>query len=695
MAVIELKNRSRISALVLTERQQSFGLLELINQPVWVFDIDKRQIHWANTAALAVWDATSLEELCNRDMASDMSESVAKRLAQFQSDFVANSAVFNEQWTLYPGGVAVSLYVRFSGLPLLDGRMAMLCHARPTMAETPESLRSVEALLHTPVMITLYDGMGKPLYRNPAARASACAIHETLENRIVDPNAYVRLMTALQTEPLTTLTLTVRTADGEQWHEFSARRCRDAVTGADAILVSEADVSVLKQTEAKANFLALHDGLTGLPNRAQVIQRFTGAVDAVRRAGSEAALIFIDLDHFKDVNDTLGHAAGDELLVQIAERLRKATRSTDLVARLGGDEFLILVASRDIKAEVDQVRERVLHSVSQPALLRGTEVRVTPTMGVSLYPRDGVDLETLLRKADLAMYSGKERGRNDMAYYHEGMGTAVGDRMTLEADLRSAFERNEFEVHYQPMVCTHSRRVAGVEALVRWRHPVRGFVGPDLFIPVCESTGLIKKLGQHVFEQAAHQQAAWANMGHHLKVHVNLSPRQFRDPELINNMRDALALSACDPKSMGIEITESMLLGRDDYAESVLSAIASLGVSIALDDFGTGYSNLGYLQRYPIDTLKIDKSFIQNSGNERPLADLIVSLCRTLGLSVVAEGVETQEQLDWVVEREIEQFQGYLFARPLPPDELLALLVAVSRAETAENLVDARQKRLF
>ncbi len=663
-----------MSGTELKARAEHFALLELIAQPVWVFDIDARRVYWANASALSVWSAKSLEELCARDMSLDMSESVARRLAQYQSDFTLHEAVFNEQWTLYPAGVPVSLFVRFSGYRLPDGRMAMLCHARPTTTETPESLRSVEALLHTPVMITLYDLRGVPIYRNPASRASASTLGQTLQERIIDSAAFARLIEALAIDHLTTFTMEVRTIEGDRWHELSARHCRDAVTGEDAWLVSEADVSALKRTEAKANFLAMHDELTGLPNRAHVIQRFTGAMEEIRRMGSEAALIFIDLDNFKDVNDTLGHAAGDELLKHVAERLRKATRSTDLVARLGGDEFLLLVSSPDIATEVDLVRERVARTISQPTSLRGTEVCVTPSLGVSLSPRDGEDLETLLRKADLAMYSAKARGRNDMAYYDEVMGTAVTARTMLEADLRRAFERDEFEVHYQPLFHTTESRIVGVEALVRWRHPERGLLTPDAFIPLCESTGMILLLGRIVFVRAVQQQVAWAQLGHALKVHVNLSPRQFLDTELVAQMQEAIELAGCDPRQVGIEITESILLGGNDRSESVLNAISALNISIALDDFGTGYSNLAYLHRFPIDTLKIDKAFIHGDGGERPLADLIVSLCRTLKMDVVAEGVETQAQLDWVRGRGVERYQGYLSGRPMPPEDIEALL---------------------
>jgi diguanylate cyclase (GGDEF)-like protein len=658
----------------LAQRSARYGVLDLVQQPVWIFDIDLRRVHWANAAALVVWNAADLEELCTRDMGRDMSESVARRLTQYQSDFVAHGATFNEQWTLYPAGTPVSLHVSFIGHRLPDGRMAMLCQGQPTQADTPESLRSVEALLHTAVMISLYDLNGRPLYRNPAARESVRALDEGLDARVIDRAGFDRLMATIAKDQRATFTLAVHTARGERWHEISARRCRDAVTGDQAVLVSEADVSALKHTEAKASFLALHDSLTGLPNRAQVMKRFVEAVDGLHESGREAALIFIDLDHFKNVNDTLGHGAGDELLVQVAKRLSGAARNSDLVARLGGDEFLILVASDDIRAEVDRIGARIMNTVSRPIAIAGTEVRVTPSMGVSLYPRDGIDFETLLRHADLAMYIAKDRGRNDVAYFEEGMGVAVRTRTALEADLRRAVEREEFEVHYQPRVCVASGRITGAEALVRWRHPERGLVRPDAFIPVCESTGLIRQVGMWVFQRAVRQQVAWAARGHDLQMSVNLSPRQFSDPELLAGMQAALRGEGCDPARIEVEVTESMLVGTDDRAGAILRAIQGLGMPIALDDFGTGYSNLAYLQRYPIHTLKIDKTFIQSIDVDRPLAELIVSMCRLMRLSVVAEGVETQEQLDWIARHGIEHYQGYLFAQPMPAEEFDVLL---------------------
>ncbi len=666
----------------LDARRARYALYERIIQAVWIFDLDQRRVHWANRAALKVWRAESMEELCARDMARDMSESVARRLTQYQRDFNTRGASFNEQWTLYPGGVPVPMHVNFSGHRLEDGRMAMLCQGYEVSSGAPlapDSLRSVEALLHTEVMISLYDASGQPLYRNPAARASVRGVDEGLHEHFVHADAGPMVLSTLQGPQCASFTLEVNSPQGKRWHDLSVRACRDAVTGQEALLVSEVDISALKHTEAKAQHMALHDALTGLPNRAKVMQRFGDIAASFYGNGHESALIFIDLDHFKNVNDTLGHGAGDDLLLQIARRLRKAVRSADLVARLGGDEFLVLVSSPDIRSEVEHVYRRIRALVAEPVLLGGHEVRITATLGVSLYPHDGRDIETLMRHADMAMYSAKEHGRNHLAFFEPAMGAALRERTELEADLRRAVERNEFEVHYQPRVCVTRKTIVGAEALIRWRHPQRGLVRPDQFIPACENNGLIEVIGLRVFEDAARQQVRWAHAGHDLTVSVNLSPRQFSSPELLGDMQRILRQTGCDPARMELEITESMLLGTDRRPAEVLNAIRALGMAIALDDFGTGYSNLAYLRRYPIQTLKIDKTFIHGLDTDRPLAELIVSMCRLMRLKIVAEGVETPEQLEWVADNGIEQYQGFLFAPGLTTDQFDARLGLAAR----------------
>lgn len=659
------------SASELAARAARYAALEWLARPVWVFDIDGQCVHWANTPALAVWNAATLAELCGRDMGHDMSESVARRLAQYQSDFVLRAdASFNEQWTIYPGGVPVSLNVRFSGHRLPDGRTSMLCEAEPVGAVPPESLRSVEALLHTAVMITLYDQGGAALYRNPAARAAVLSPGERLQERIGNPAAFAALSRSLDQHGVGTLTLAVRTPQGDRWHELSARRCNDAITGQEAVLVSEADISAIKHTEERANFQSLHDVLTGLPNRAHFTQRFARAIDEARAQSLEAALLLIDLDHFKDVNDTLGHAAGDELLVALSQRLRHTRHGTEVLARWGGDEFLVLLTSPRIREDLDALHERISVALAAPLLVAGTQLRVTSSIGVALYPQDGESIEILLRNADLAMYAAKQRGRNTLAYFDGHMAETVRSRTELEKELRHALEREEFEVYFQPRVDVATNRIRAVEALVRWNHPRLGLVSPAHFIPACESMGLIGALGLWVLAQAARQQVAWAAQGWDLVVSVNLSPRQFAAPDLLHDITGVLREAGVNPARMELEITESMLLGEDQHVLSVLRELSVLGLTIALDDFGTGYSNLAYLQRFPIHTLKIDKTFIQDTDANRSLAELIVSLSTLMKLTAVAEGVETQEQLDWVAGRGIAQYQGYLYARPMPVQAL-------------------------
>ncbi|EJE52045.1 diguanylate cyclase (GGDEF) domain-containing protein [Acidovorax sp. CF316] len=651
----------------LAERAVRYAALEWLSRPVWVFDIDGQCVHWANTPALAVWNATTLAELCGRDMGHDMSESVARRLDQYQSDFLLRAdASFNEQWTIYPGGVAVSLNVRFSGNRLPDGRMSMLCEAEPVGMVPPESLRSVEALLHTAVMITLYHPSGAALYRNPAARAAVLSPGERLQDRIGSTAAFAALSRSLDQHGVGTLTLAVRTPLGERWHELSARRCKDAVTGQEAVLVSEADISAIKHTEERANFQSLHDVLTGLPNRAHFTQRFARAMEEARAQSLEAALLLIDLDHFKDVNDTLGHAAGDELLVTMAQRLRHTRHGTEVLARWGGDEFLVLLTSPRIREDLDALHERISVALAVPLSVAGTQLRMTSSIGVALYPQDGETIEILLRNADLAMYAAKERGRNTLAYFDGRMAETVRSRTELEKELRQALERGEFEVYFQPRVDVATNTIRAVEALVRWNHPRLGLVSPAYFIPACETTGLIGELGLWVLAQAAHQQVAWVAQGWDLVVSVNLSPRQFASPDLLHDITAVLRQAGVNPARMELEITESILLGEDQHVLSVLRELSALGLTLALDDFGTGYSNLAYLQRFPVHTLKIDKTFIQDTDANRSLAELIVSLSTLMKLTAVAEGVETQEQLDWVARRGIAQYQGYLYARPMP-----------------------------
>jgi diguanylate cyclase (GGDEF)-like protein len=554
--------------------------------------------------------------------------------------------------------------------------MAMLCEARPQQAMPPDSLRSVEALLHTEVMTTLYSRGGRALYRNPAARTSVPEGSDSLQQRLVDREDLRALVRGLVANGHCKLIARVATPQGERWHDLSARLCRDAATGRQALLVSEIDISGLKHAQAQAQYLADHDLLTGLPNRNHVIKAYPQALEDCRREGLQAALIFLDLDHFKRVNDSLGHAVGDELLMHLARRLRSALGPQERVARLGGDEFLLLVPHVDAAAAAQARVQALVALIAEPVQISQTELRVTPSIGVSLYPQDGQDIDTLMRHADQAMYSAKAAGRNGMAWFQPAMNAAAQSRLDLEVELRRALAHGDIRVYFQPRIEVQTGRIVGAEALVRWFHPQRGMIPPDVFIPVCEDCGLICELGAMVLDASAQQQVAWAAQGWPLKISVNLSPRQFFYNALLQDVRDILDRTGCDPRGIELEITESVLLGHDGRTVATLEALSAMGLGIAIDDFGTGYSNLAYLHRYPVDTLKIDRSFIRSLDSLPALTEMIVTMCQVLKVNMVAEGVETAEQLAWLQARKVHEYQGFLCSPAVPPEAFERLLQA-------------------
>lgn len=645
----------------------ALAAMSQIRQPLWIFDIDRSRVHWANTSAMEIWSATSLEELKARDMAKDMSAAVRNRLLQYQDDFESQPGTsFCETWTLYPANQPRSLQVLFSGYRLADGRMAMLCESLGVHHADPDNLRSAEALTYTSVMITLYHADGYALYRNPASRAAAPESGLVHRQRFLFPSEYDELVTNVERSGEGRVVTKIRTSRGDRWHELTARKCRDAVTGHVAWLVSEVDVNDLKTSEARAQYLAHHDTLTGLPNRSSVARRFQERLAEIDRRGGRATLVHIDLDHFKNVNDTLGHAVGDELLVHVASRLRQVLRGEDLLARLGGDEFLVLAAGTEGGDHAATLADSLMGALAPTTFVGDTHVRVTPTMGISLFPRDGRDIETLMRHADMAMFRAKTNGRNGVAFFTSDLDEKIRSRVKLENDLRVAIDEGQFEVHYQPRVDSRTNQVCGAESLVRWNHPRRGMVLPGEFIAVCEESGLIGTLGAFVLEQAARQQSAWKAQGHDLAISVNLSPRQLADPRLIETIEEIVERTECDPRRLELEITESVLLGNDDKTTHILKALRAMGFSISIDDFGTGYSNLAYLEKYPIDGLKIDRAFVAALDRASPIADLIVTMCQMLKLKTVAEGVETDEQLRWLREKGCYEYQGFLFSPAVP-----------------------------
>lgn len=647
-----------------TETMARFALLEKLRHPVWVFDIDAQRVYWANAQALQLWEATSLDELCSRDMGLEMSDSLSRRLLQYQSDFTSHDMAFSETWTLYPNGQPRSLEVMFSGLRH-QGRMLMLCEALGELQADPDTLRSAEALLHSPVLITLYQADGQPLYRNPSAREHVLDPAECWQSRFVDPADLAALQQQLGEHGRGRLVARVLTRQGERWHEVSARHCQDAATGQNALLVSETDVSELKEAEERASHLAMHDILTGLPNRNFVQQHYPALLQQARAQGLEVALLCIDLDRFKNINDSLGHGFGDLLLVQMSERLKALLQPGQQLARQGGDEFLLLLCAPQVKDVAAGLAADIVETLARPLWLHGQDVQLTASVGISLCADGADDVQSHMRHADLAMYSAKEAGRNGIHFYDEAMDARARSRLALEYEIRRGLENGEFEAFYQPRVDCFSGDIVGAEALARWRHPERGLLFPDSFIPACEESGLIRELDRQILAQVARQLVRWQRQGRALQVSVNLSASQFSDPELPASLQQILRDSTCSAASIELEITESLLLAHDQHTMDTLASLQAMGFAIAIDDFGTGYSNLAYLQNYPLNTLKIDRSFISGLPQRSAIPELITSLCRILKLAMVAEGVETHAQLDWLRQQGCQQYQGYLCSRPL------------------------------
>lgn len=454
------------------------------------------------------------------------------------------------------------------------------------------------------------------------------------------------------------------------WNELHIAPVHDLAGGTTTHFVSIInDISERVRYQHALEYQANHDSLTGLANRNLLNDRIEQAIAWAKRNGHVLGVMLLDLDHFKLINDASGHGAGDALLKEVAHRLMACVRETDTVARLGGDEFVIILTDLPQPDDVDQIAEKILSALSRPTEIAGRDVFVTASIGVSLYPRDGDHGEILLRYADMAMYRVKEHGRNSVRQFVPEMGSTAISRLDMEGAMRRGLERGEFVLHYQPKIDLATQHVVGAEALIRWQHPQIGLIHPIEFIRLAEDTGLILPLGEWVLAEACKQQVLWRQQGlQPLKIAINMSARQFRHDALAERIAAIFASTGADPANVILELTESMVMHDVDSTLLTLRALKKLGVSLSLDDFGTGYSSLSYLRRFPIDELKIDRSFINDihtNPDDAAIAGAIIAMAHSLGLSVVAEGVENKEQAALLTRLGCNQVQGYYYARPL------------------------------
>ena len=444
-----------------------------------------------------------------------------------------------------------------------------------------------------------------------------------------------------------------------------------------------------KRTEQKMIHLAHYDSLTGLANRALFRERLEHAINRAQRNQKQIAILFIDLDRFKQINDTLGHDTGDALLINVSIRIQDCIRKQDTVARLGGDEFVVILEDLHDMKDAAMVAQKIISELSQPCKVFDQDLYITPSIGITLYPTDDMDTNELLKNADTAMYLAKEKGRNRFQFYTDDMNKESKQRLDIETKLRKALQNDEFFLLFQPKFEINSLTTIGAETLIRWQHPEMGMVSPMDFIPIAEETGLIVPIGEWVIQQSCRYLQTWKEQGYKpIKMAVNLSPRQFHQSEIVDFILDTLVSHNIKPSEFEVEITESLLMEDTDTTINLLNKLKAWGVSISVDDFGTGYCSLGYLKKFPIDTLKIDRSFVKDimtEPDDAAITEAIIAMAHSLRLNVIAEGVETEDQLKFLKQFGCNEGQGYYYSRPLPAELFEDFLVPMERRQIIQS----------
>lgn len=596
--------------------------------------------------------------------------------------------------------------------PTLPHRVGFILRARDSLSALQVSEHKNRALLQAlPDTIFIVDAHGIVLdhIRGDGKASKRSLIGKQLEN--VLPPGVVRAARvcaqAKNPEELSTYEFTV--GRGKEQKSYEAR-IRPQPNG--TLLIITRNTTERRKARARIEYLAYYDILTGLPNRQLFIRQVGRAIQEAKAADKLVALLYLDLDRFKRINDNLGHGVGDALLQNVARKLEQSVRPATAadanpragthegarVARLGGDEFVIMLTGISNEEQIVAVAEQIKNAMAEPLDCGGHRLVVTPSIGIALYPRDGTDIEDLLVKADMAMYQAKDLGRNSYSFFGHSMAVRSLGRLELENDLRAAFEKNEFEVFYQPKVELATGTIVGVEALMRWHHHSRGWISPDVFIPVAEESGLIIPMGDWVIREACKQLKVWTAEGFGaLTVAVNVSVQQLTSVDFVESVFKALEEYKIAPGMLELEITESLLMRNVQDTSASLKRFRSAGISLSIDDFGTGYSSLGYLRQFPVDALKIDRSFVKDlhtSTDDAAICAAIIAMARELKLKVIAEGVQNTEQLEFLRRHQCDQAQGYLISRAVAPQDLRALLRAAARGELSFAQESAAPLRL-
>lgn len=710
LAVREIRRSRRDAAQIRDSQQRLQLVLDNIPQRIFWKDLESRFVG-CNQAFASDFGAASPEELVGR---TDYDIQPAHTASAFRADdkevmTLGQQKVGYEEPLIRPDGDTA--WLRTSKIPLRgpDGEVIGLLGTYEDITERKRVEcdlrlrdRAVEASVNA-IFITDHRAADEPIvYVNPAFEritgyGAAEAIGRNcrfLQGEDHEQPGVRHIREAIRALRPDQAVLRNYRKDGTMfWNELRIAPVSSPGGEVTHFVGILQDVTETKRYQEQLEHQATHDTLTGLPNRSLLLDRLNRAILQAKRDSRSVTVAFLDLDGFKNVNDGMGHAAGDRLLEVVARRLEQCVRSTDTVARLGGDEFVLVLGAQERSSTTASELQRVLDAVSRPLQLDGRELYVTASLGASVYPRDGEDAESLLQNADTAMYRAKDLGRNTFQSYSGEMNQQLDRRLALLARLRHGVERKEFTLHYQPRVDLRSGRIVGVEALVRWQHPQLGMVSPADFIPLAEESGLIEPIGDWVLRTACLQAKAWRDMGlAPIQMAVNLSARQFRRPGLAAWIAQTLHETQLRGEWLELELTESLLMQDADGAERTMRQIKDLGVSLAIDDFGTGYSSLSYLKRFPVDHLKIDRTFVRDlpaATGDAAIARTVIALGQILSMQVIAEGVETREQAVFLRDEGCDEIQGFYFSRPLSAQACGALLASEVSLDLRPQGVDA------